>query len=594
MGRAASGDLLALFRSLSTACRRQFWILCLLMPVTAAAEMLTVAAIVPFLAALDEFGQPTGNLPALLEWLDGAMPVTGLTAAAILFVVAAMLAAALRLALSWLSLRFAAEVGHELNMEIQRRMLHQPYLFHLATHSSRLLASLEKVDELVLSFALRAIQAMSAAIIALAVIAALLLVDVLSAASAIVMVALLYGVATLSVRRRFQVNSDLQASALERRIQLVQENLGGIRDIILDRSQEVHLALFGAVDGRLMRARAEAIFLTSAPRFLIEGIGLGLIALAAMFIAGRPGGLPAALPILGALALGALRLLPLASQMYNGWVVAAASRPIVGEIVTLLSLPMPSDAAASRRISLTKVISLEGVGFHYPDRPQPALRNINLSIPRGSRVAIVGKTGSGKSTLADVLMGMIEPNEGQVRVDGTLLSGAALVAWRQSVAHVPQSIFLADNSIASNIALGAPEEQLDRQRIERAAEIAQLHDFVMSLADGYDTRVGERGARLSGGQRQRLALARAIYKNAPVLVLDEATSALDDATEAAVLASIDRLHGEGRTIVIIAHRLTTVQRCERIFMLDDGELVQSGSFTELFGRLNRLQEQGEL
>lgn len=272
----------------------------------------------------------------------------------------------------------------------------------------------------------------------------------------------------------------------------------------------------------------------------------------------------------------------------------AASRPLVREVNSLLSLPMAEQTEPLPPLRFSKGITLENVGFNYPARNRPAVRGIDLSIERGSRVAIVGKTGSGKSTLADLLMGMLEPTEGQIRVDGSLIAGSALASWRQAVAHVPQAIFLADASIAQNISIGTTEGHLDMARIKRAAESAQLQDFVSSLPDGYDTRIGEGGVRLSGGQRQRLALARAIYRNAPFLVLDEATSALDDETEAAVLASLDGLHAEGGTIVIVAHRLSTVQRCDRIFVLDEGHLVQSGNFTELFGRINRLQEQGEL
>jgi ATP-binding cassette subfamily B protein len=245
-------------------------------------------------------------------------------------------------------------------------------------------------------------------------------------------------------------------------------------------------------------------------------------------------------------------------------------------------------------LPIERSIDFDNVSYSYAGRDRPALRGVNLSIPRGSRVAIVGATGSGKSTLADLLMGLIEPTGGQVRVDGALLAGPALAAWRQSVAHVPQAIFLADTSIAQNIALGCPDDALDMPRIEQAARTAQLHDFIMSLPDGYSMPVGEAGVRLSGGQRQRLGLARAIYKQAPMLILDEATSALDEATEEAVLSALDALHARGHTIVIIAHRLSTVQRCDRIFLLDDGQLLQAGSFTELFGRLNRLHEQGAL
>jgi len=589
---AGSGDIVTIYHQLSPATRRRFGAVCMLMPATAAAEMLMVAAIVPFLAIIGETGPQEGMLGNMRAWLGGILPVGSLTVAALLFIFAALVGASLRLLLSWSSLRFSAEMGHELTMAIQRRLLHQPYLFHVSTHSSRLLASLEKVDELALYVSLNAIQGISAGIIALAVVAALMLVDLLSAVSAVLLIASLFGVAILSVRRKFRTHSAFLVTARDRRMKIVQENIGGIRDIIIDRSQEAHLTKLEEVNRRFLRTLAELAFLSAAPRFLVEGIGLGIVAVAALFIAGRPGGLPAALPVLGALALGAQRLFPLANQIYGGWVAYATSKPILKECATLLNLPISKGTEDLVPLAFNRSIAFEQVSFHYPGQTRPALHDISFAIPRRSRVAIVGKSGSGKSTLADLLMALIEPSEGQIRIDGALLCRGSLAQWRQSVAHVPQAPFLADTSIADNIALGG--RQRDMARIERAAKAAHLHDVIRTLPEGYDSMVGERGVKLSGGQRQRLALARAIYREVPLMVLDEATSALDEDTEAAILASLDELHAEGRTIVIIAHRLSTIQRCDQIFMLDDSELVQSGSFAELFGPLTRLHEQGAL
>jgi ABC-type multidrug transport system fused ATPase/permease subunit len=364
----------------------------------------------------------------------------------------------------------------------------------------------------------------------------------------------------------------------------VQESLGGIRDVVLDRSQATQVEHFRNIDERFMRARAETAFLVASPRFIVEALGLILIALLAVTIAGRPGGFIAALPVLGALALGAQRLLPLMSQLYVGWANLAVSRPIITEMARLASLPV-NDAGDRQAAPLpfTDAIQLQGVGFHYSDRSRPALHEITLAIPSGSRVAIIGKTGSGKSTLADLLMGLIEPTEGRICVDGVTLSGEQLNRWRRSIAHVPQAIFLADATIADNIALGVPGIEPDMEMVRHAAETAQLADFIDTLPDGFDTKVGERGVRLSGGQRQRLGLARAIYKNAPVLLLDEATSALDDVTEAALLDALDELGAEGRTIIIIAHRRSTVEGCDLVLRLDHGLLVESGSYDKLFG-----------
>lgn len=575
-----------LYCLLSAKRRRQLVLVTLLMPMTAIAEMAMVAAIVPFLALLA--GRPKYETLPLLSRLLGELqrlaPSNPLLAAATLFALAALTTAAMRLLLSWTSQQFAFGMGHEISVEIQRRLLHQPYLFHLRHHSSELLSALDKVDHLIFNLVLQAIQAVSATLIALFVVAVLMSLDPLSAAFAALLVGGSYGLALIATRRRLTAHAKVLGPAYQQRLKSVQESLGGIRDVILDRSQDTQLDQFQAIDQQFMRARAETAFLVAAPRFLVEAFGMILIALLAVAVAARPGGFLAALPILGALALGAQRLLPLMSQLYAGWANFASSRPIVGEVAALASLPITSGPDEPRALlSFNGSIGVKGVSFHYADRGRPALHNISLNIPRGARVAIIGKTGSGKSTLADLLMGLIEPSEGEICVYGAALSGPRLPSWRQSIAHVPQAIFLADASIAANIALGVPGSEPDMEKLRHAADVAQLSEFIDILPDGFDTIVGERGARLSGGQRQRLGLARAIYKETPVLVLDEATSALDDATESALLDALDRLGAEGQTIIIIAHRRSTIEGCNLVFRFDQGRLVETGSYEQLLG-----------
>ncbi len=598
MNRQLAGDLKELYQFMAAGRRRQLFLVALLMPLTAIAEMAMVVAVIPFVSLLTSGpGGISGSslLAGLLSLVEHVSPQSPFTAAAALFAATVLMTAALRLLLAFSGQRFAFALGHDLAVELQRRLLHQPYLFHIARHSSQLLAALGKIDHLIFDLTLQSIQAASAAMIGLFVVAVLTAIDPLSTALAALLIGGFYGLTLLLARRRIDAHARVISAAYELRLKSMQESLAGIRDIIIDRSQDMQVRRFEAIDQRYSQARVRALFLATAPRFLVEGVGLLLIALLAVMIAGRSGGIAAALPILGAMALGALRLLPLVSQFYSGWMNLAASGPILNEVAKLVNLPMPAFREAVPVPRFTDTIRLEGVRFRYPGRQLPALMDITLTIPKGSRIAITGKTGSGKSTLADLLMGLIEPDEGMIKVDGLELTGATLDGWRQSVAHVPQSIFLADDTIARNIAFGTPPGQTqDMTKVKRAASVAQLDEFIESLPDGYEARIGERGVRLSGGQRQRLALARAIYKQAPFLVLDEATSALDDETEAAVLSSLNGLQAEGCTIVVIAHRLSTVQHCDWIFMLDEGKLIQSGSFMELFGQLNRLHQQGEL
>ena len=554
--------------------RRQGMVLALLVPLAALAEMISIGAIVPMLALLSN-AREARDLPWFADWLATTadrLDASALQLAVALFAVAAVMAAAIRLLLARSTQIFAYGLSHELKLEIQRRVLFQPYLFHAAHHSSRAIASLDKVEQFVFSLLVPLVQGIGAATIGLFIIAALMIVDPASTLLALLSVSAIYGLVLLATRKRMGEYDATIGEAYDKRIKTIQESLGGIRDIILDHLQLPYLDAFRTVDGRLMRARRDSMLLTIAPRFIIEAIGLVVFALLALVLSARPGGLTAALPVIGALALGAQRLLPLIQQLYRGWASMATSRSIIDQLLVLLRLPVETGDDGPP-LDFRDSIRLENVDFHYEARSPGTLSNVNLAIRKGARVALVGRTGSGKTTLTDLVMGLIEPSTGRILIDGVELNRATARAWQRNIAHVPQAIFLADATIARNIAFTSPDGTIDMERARRAAAIAQLDEFVASLPDGYETIVGERGVRLSGGQRQRLGLARAIYKQAPVLILDEATSALDDATEQAVLRALDELDAAGCTILIVAHRTSTIASCDEVVRLDEGRIV---------------------
>jgi ATP-binding cassette subfamily B protein len=313
-----------------------------------------------------------------------------------------------------------------------------------------------------------------------------------------------------------------------------------------------------------------------------------LIALLAYYLTATRGGVAGAIPVLGALALGAQRLMPLMQQTYQGWVFVTSHRQVLMDVVSLLQQPVPNETQVHvSPLPFEREIRLEQVSFRYqPDLPL-VLQGIDIAIPLGARVGFAGTTGSGKSTLIDLLMGLLQPSTGQIRVDGTPLTGTMRLAWQRNIAHVPQAIFLADESFAENIAFGVPAKDIDLARVRRAAQQAQIADFIESSTKGYASMVGERGVRLSGGQRQRIGIARALYKQAKVLVFDEATSALDSDTEASVMQAIEGL-GREFTIVLIAHRLTTLQGCDIIYRLDKGRVASFGSYQSMVAVLPRL------
>jgi ABC-type multidrug transport system fused ATPase/permease subunit len=554
--------------------RREIGALLALTLASGVAEVVTIGAVVPFLALLAT-RSAAGPVP-WIGWIFDALGTSSrqgdLLLATILLCVAAVGAGLLRILLVWRTQAFVYSFGHRLAVEIQRRILFQPYSWHVAHNSSDQLATLEKVQLVTGLVLLPLVQGSAATVLVIIVTAVLLQIAPFATIAAGLGIAIAYVALARFARLRLHRNSEWVDAAFEQRIRILQEGVGGIRDVILDGSQATVLNEFRSADLRLTSAIANSAFISSIPRFLVESAGIVILAAVALVLSNRPGGLLTALPALGALAIGAQRLLPLLQQLYQGWSTLAANRAIIDDVVRRTRLEVPAVAAAGPRLAFDKSIQFDNVSFTYADRDRAAVEALTFDIAKGSRVALVGPTGSGKTTTADLLMGLLEPTAGAILIDGVPLVNDNRQAWRANVAHVPQMLFLADAPIAQNIALARTP---DLERVRKAAALAQIDEFIESLPNGYDTRVGERGARLSGGQRQRLAIARAIYKDTPLLVLDEATSALDDETEAAIVKVLDRLQEQGRTIVIIAHRSTTTTRCDRLFRLKNGRITET-------------------
>jgi ATP-binding cassette subfamily B protein len=571
-----------IYRHMSRRRRRQLFTVLVLMLAGAVAELATIGAVIPFIVLLADTRATHHRWLSLIPGPhEGNWPLFTVAAAFIGF---AVVAGVVRLQLAMSTRNFAFQLGHELTVEIQRRVLLQPYSFHVHRNTSTLLTVLNKTDVLVNGMLIPMMHAVTGGVIAAFVIAMLIAIDPLITVSITAALVIAYALFSAAFRRRLEANSDVQKTAYDERTQVVQESLGGIREVIIDAAQAMYLNKFRSIDLKLAEARATTQLIYLAPHYLIEMVGMILIAAIALVLSGRSNGIAAALPVLGTLALGAQRLLPVVQDVYRGWSAAEIHRPIFDQVVELLALPIAQSGAPSATpFEVRRSIRVEEVTLNYPTRAAPALDKVSLEIPAGSMVALVGATGSGKSTLVDVIMGLLSASAGRVLIDDIPLTGARLKRWHRSIAHVPQSIFLADTTIARNIALSLPDDKPDERRIVDAARRAQLHEFVQSLPSGYDTLVGERGVRLSGGQRQRLGIARAIYKDAPVLVLDEATSALDEAIEAAVIAALYQLSQDGRTIIIVAHRLSTIRHCDLVARLDSGQIAAMGTFAEVLG-----------
>ncbi|HEV2083210.1 MAG TPA: ABC transporter ATP-binding protein [Brevundimonas sp.] len=579
--RSIPDALKVLYASLSPARRRAVLPLLALMLAGAVAELFTIGALLPFLSVL---ASPDGSplVTAIRPGLDlvGARtPSQILWAVTGLFAFAVLAASLMRLTLLWAYQRFVYGVAYELAVNIYGGTLTQPYIYHTRSNTSEIIASLTKIEMVTNQVLMPAISALVALVISVFLIGGLVAMDPWAALVAGGGFVVLYVATSFLTRRGLDHAAGAVAAAQDQRVRIMQEGLGGIRDVLIDRSHPVFVGAYEQCEARFRDARSRIALYANAPRFIVEGAGMVLIALVAVTVVGRPGGLGGALPILGALALGGQKLLPMVQQIYLGWAQTVGNRQNLFDVVDLLRATSAGADVASTEVSplpFRSVISLDGVGYAYETGRKAALSGVTLEIPRGARVGISGKTGSGKSTLMDLVLGLLEPTEGRILVDGVALTDANRAAWQKNIAHVPQAIFLSDASVAENIAFGVSKDRIDLTRVRHAAEQAELSDVIAALPKGYDTRVGERGIQLSGGQRQRIGIARALYKQARVLVFDEATSALDTETEVAVMSAIERLDRD-LTILIIAHRLSTLENCDVVLRLEGGRVVQQAS-----------------
>ena len=544
------------------------------------AEMVSLGAVLPFLAVLtnpDELWQQP--LTQSFAQLFGMSQSHQLVAPAVVaFTAAAVLAAIIRLLNLRLNSRFAAALGSDLSCESYRRTLYQPYLVHVQRNSSTLINAMTQHVSLTVLSLNAVLQIASASLVAAGLLVGLLLIDWQVAVATAALFAIAYALVALSSRRQLRHNGKRIAAASSQRVQALQEGLGAIRDVLLDGTQSSYLELYRRADQQQRQSEAKNLFLSIFPRYSLEALGLVVIAVLGGLLVLQRGSNSGVVPLLGALALGAQKLLPALQQIYSGWANLNSWSISLAEVVQMLEQPLPPNQKPAQPILLKDRVCLHDVHFRYSHDQPEVLRGVNIEIRRGERIGLIGSTGSGKSTLVDLLMGLLPPSDGTLLVDGLDLYDPAntsfLVGWRAAVAHVPQSIYLADSSIAENIAFGVPRHSIDLARVEQAAQQAQIANFIENSLDGYDSFVGERGIRLSGGQRQRIGIARALYKRANIIVLDEATSALDTSTEEAVMEAVESL-SRHLTMVIIAHRLSTVEGCDRVIRLDNGLLVDS-------------------
>ncbi|APE32116.1 multidrug ABC transporter ATP-binding protein [Halomonas aestuarii] len=586
-------DLRELYSLLTRQQRRRLMILQVLVVLMAFAELASVVAIGPFMAVVGDMGRLEGDglLAMAFERSGMESPTAFLTLLGGLVLAVLLVSALISTYTTWRLSLYSAQVGAELASRLYSYYLHQPWLFHAGVNTSRLMNKVAREVQRTTTKIINPLMQLNARMMTVFVLVmAILSYNPMVAITGVLIFGSSYLLLYKTVRRFLVSNGRRVSRAQARQFRLMNEGFGGIKDLLLLHRQENFTSRFDKASNSLARGQGITQGLSDAPRYAIELVAFAAVILLVLHLLNHyQGNLGAILPALSIYALAGFKLLPAFQKIYS-----SVSR-IRGNLSAYESirgdLLASRDGFPSMEVSKGDVvplipqhtIALNNVFFDYPGKKESALNGLSLVIPANKIVGLVGASGSGKSTTVDLLLGLIQPQQGEVIIDNIPLKSDTLRNWQASVGFVPQQIFLSDATILENVGFGLSREQIDESRVMEALRLAQLDELVEKMPEGVETSIGERGVRLSGGQRQRIGIARALYQQARVLVFDEATSALDGITEQRVMNDIHRLAGQ-RTIVLIAHRLTTVKDCDVIYMLDAGKVTDAGTYKELVSR----------
>jgi ABC-type multidrug transport system fused ATPase/permease subunit len=582
----AAGRMLKL---LSTRDRRRMMLVLGGMIVAALASAAGVASILPFLTLV---GDPTAvQSNAILSWLYTALGFSSvnrfLILVGLLVLVVLVACNAIRAVVNWAVLRFTWMRNHSLSKRLLASYLHRPYVFFLAQNTSTLGRNiLAEVQNAVNGVLLPSMQIVSNGLIALVILGYLMLVDPFIAVMVGGLLGILYGAIYYVLRRRLRTIGRERLEANRLRYKIATEAFGTMKTVKTLGVESFFADRYAVPSFRFADRSAQNAVIGVIPRYALETLAFGGILVIVLYLLSTQRGLGQMLPLLGVYAFAGYRMMPALQSIFTAFTrirFAEASLEVLeDDLKEAARMPKRErQAGTGPPLGLTQALELKSVTFRYPGTSSPAVRNISMRVPAGASVAIVGPTGSGKTTIVDLILGLLNPEEGEVLVDGRRIDDAGHRAWLNSVGYVPQEIYLQDDTVTRNIAFGVADRAIRRADVERAARVAQIHDFITTeLPEGYETIVGERGIRLSGGERQRIGIARTFYHNPSVMVLDEATSALDGATEDRLYRA---LQGDDKTItlIIIAHRLSTVKDCQALFVVDAGRIVGQGTYEEL-------------
>jgi len=565
--------------------RKRAYVLMGMILIMALLDMIGVASIMPFMAVLanPELVETNAFLNTAFTKLGFTDPQQFLFALGMLVFLLLVVSLVFKALTTYAQLRFTLMREYSIGKRLVEGYLHQPYSWFLNRHSADLGKTiLSEVGDVISNCVMPMMTLITQGAVATALLTLLILIDLKLALIVGLTLATAYTLVFKATRGFLARIGKERVKANQERFTAVIEAFGAAKEVKVGGLEQAYIQRFSSPAQTFARHQATAQVISQLPRFVLEAIAFGGMLLVVLYLMVQSGSFASALPIIALYAFAGYRLMPALQHIYGAGTQLGFAGPALDALhADLVSLQPEHPNPSQDAISLKKAITLNQIQYCYPNAPQPALKNLSLTISAKSTVGLVGATGSGKTTTVDLVLGLLEAQVGTLAVDGQPITVHNRNAWQRAIGYVPQQIYLVDDTVAANIAFGLDPKDIDHAAVERAAKIANLHEFVANdLPEQYQTTVGERGVRLSGGQRQRIGIARALYHNPQVLILDEATSALDNLTEQAVMEAVHNL-GHEITIILIAHRLSTVKACDMIFLLDKGELKAQGTFDEL-------------
>lgn len=580
--------ILKLFTFLDTKQRKKFYVLQVLVILMGFAEVIGVASVIPFMSLVGDISQLQQD-----NFISQVYQATGISTEeefvfllGISVLMVLIVCAIISMITAWRLSMFASAVGSEIADKLYTYYLRQNWLFHASGSSANLTKQIANETLRVTNNILSPLLLMNSKIgLIIIMIIAIFIYDPLVAIAGLLFFGTAYFILYSIVRARLLNNGKSISNVSEQRFSLMNEAFGGIKDILLLGRDDDFINRFHQSGKKLAYSMGNNVTLSLVPRYFMELVAFGsIISLLLYLMNSYQGDLSKVLPIISFYGLACIKLLPAFQQVYN------STANIKGNIAALESIQKDLENAIQMKTNLINKkhekltpkyeISLENITFTYPEKDKAVIKSLNMLIPANNLVGIVGSSGSGKSTIIDILMGLIEPDGGNLKVDNIIINNENIRQWQNNIGYVAQSIFLSGGTIAENIAFGIPKNEINQKQVLQALKQSHLYELVQDLEYGVDTLVGERGVKLSGGQRQRIGIARALYHNAEVLVFDEATSSLDGVTEKMIMQAIKNLKGL-KTIILIAHRLKTVEKCDQIFFIQNGQVVDRGTFNDL-------------